>query len=586
MRHWREYAIDGALLAGFMVAACVTTVGLEHPASPLRQAIANDLARRALAGVAMGLTAIVLVYSPWGQRSGAHMNPAVTLTFWRLGRIGGGDALGYVVGQFAGAWAGVAAVHAVLGERLADPAVRFAVTVPGSGGVAGAFVAEGAIAFGLMLAVLTMGNQPRRAPYTGVVCGVLVAIYITVEAPLSGMSMNPARTFGSAAVAGDWRSFWLYLLAPPLGMFAAAAVDARWRGVEWAPCAKLHHATHRRCIFCEWRGVPAAVVLATAVGIVAGLGVSGSAWADAPPAVRAVDAVAITVSDMTRSLDFYSRVLGFVPVADVEVAGEGYERLRGVFPVRLRVVRLRLGDEFLELDEYLAPRGRPAPVDARSNDAVFQHVALVVRDMNRAYRWLHDQHVPQISSEPQRLPDWNPNAGGIQAFYFRDPDGHPLELIWFPPGKGDARWQEPTDRIFLGIDHTAIAVGDTAASLRFYRDRLGMQVAGRSENSGPEQDRLNGVVGSRVRITGLRAARGPGIELLEYLAPRDGRPYPADERANDLVHWQTRVVATDAATVASLAAGATAQLPDRTLGFAVGGVVRDPDGHALEVVGP
>jgi len=309
-----------------------------------------------------------------------------------------------------------------------------------------------------------------------------------------------------------------------------------------------------------------------------------AAWA-ADVRVRAVDAIGMTVSDMDRSLDFYSRIVGFTPVKDVEVAGEAWERLRGVFPLRMRVVRLQLGGEFLELTEYLAPAGRPAPPDARSNDRWFQHVAIVVRDMDRAYRWLHDQHVAHVSPEPQRLPDWNPKAGGIRAFYFRDPDGHPLELIWFPPGKGDPRWQQPTDRVFLGIDHTAIAVGDTDASLAFYRGRLGLRVAGESENYGPEQERLNAVFGAHLRITGLRAPAGPGIEFLEYLSPRDGRPFPADERANDLVHWQTRLV-TDHDALEKLGQARPVAIPGHELGFARGVTVRDPDGHALEMVEP
>jgi catechol 2,3-dioxygenase-like lactoylglutathione lyase family enzyme len=306
------------------------------------------------------------------------------------------------------------------------------------------------------------------------------------------------------------------------------------------------------------------------------------AWA-AQPRIRAVDAIGMTVADMDRSVDFYSRLLGFTPTSDVEVAGDPYEHLRDVFPVRMRVVRLQLGRESLELTEYLAPRGRPAPSDARSNDRWFQHVAIVVRDMDRAYQWLHDQRVTHVSPEPQRLPDWNPNAGGIRAFYFRDPDGHPLELIWFPPGKGDPRWQEATDRLFLGIDHTAIAVGDTRKSLAFYRDRLGFRVAGASENSGPEQERLNAVRGAHLRITGLRASEGPGIEFLEYLAPRTGRPFPADERANDLVHWQTRLIARDGAAFVHTRAVDT---PGHELGFARAVTLRDPDGHTLEVVEP
>ena len=312
---------------------------------------------------------------------------------------------------------------------------------------------------------------------------------------------------------------------------------------------------------------------------------AASAWAG-EARVRAVDAIGITVSDMDRSLDFFSRILGFVPVSDVEVTGDAYEQLRDVFPIRMRVVRLALGREHVELTEYLAPRGRPAPADARSNDRWFQHVAIVVRDMDRAYEWLHDQRVTHVSPEPQRLPDWNPNAGGIRAFYFRDPDGHPLELIWFPPGKGDPRWQQPTDQLFLGIDHTAIAVGDTAKSLAFYRDVLGFRVAGGSENSGPEQERLNAVRGAHLRITSLRAADGPGIEFLEYLAPRNGRPFPADERANDLVHWQTRLIARDEGALESVGSGHPVTIPGHELGFARGVTVRDPDGHSLEVVEP
>jgi catechol 2,3-dioxygenase-like lactoylglutathione lyase family enzyme len=300
--------------------------------------------------------------------------------------------------------------------------------------------------------------------------------------------------------------------------------------------------------------------------------------------IRAVDAVGLTVSDMERSLDFYSRLLGFTPVRDVEVDGEAYERLRGLFPLRMRVVRLQLGNEFLELSEYLTPRGRPAPADARSNDRWFQHVAIVVRDMDRAYQRLRDHRVTHVSPAPQRLPDWNPKAGGIRAFYFRDPDGHPLELIAFPPGKGDPRWQRPTDRLFLGIDHTAMTVGDTEASLGFYRDRLGLRVAGESENWGPEQERLNAVFGARLRITSLRAAAGPGIELLEYLAPRDGRPFPPDERASDLVHWRTRLVAAAGAPLEALGQGRAVVTADRVLGFGRGLSVRDPDGHVLELV--
>jgi catechol 2,3-dioxygenase-like lactoylglutathione lyase family enzyme len=292
-----------------------------------------------------------------------------------------------------------------------------------------------------------------------------------------------------------------------------------------------------------------------------------------------VDSVNLTVSDLERSRAFYTEVLDFAVESELEVDGPAWRGLRGV-PSPVRVVRLRLGDERIELSHYPRTRGRPAPADTRSNDAWFQHIAIVVADMDRAAARLSAHGVTAISTAPQRLPDWNPNAAGIRAYYFRDPDGHPLELIWFPPGKGDARWQAPSGRLFRGIDHTAIAVADTDASLAYYRDRLGLRVAGASENHGAEQDALNGIAGSRVRITGLRAARGPGIEFLEYLAPGDGRPYPADARANDLVWWSTRLMAADDLH------GDVADPPADDLGFDRGITVRDPDGHALEIVEP
>ena len=300
----------------------------------------------------------------------------------------------------------------------------------------------------------------------------------------------------------------------------------------------------------------------------------------------------MTVSDMDRSVEFYSRVLSFEKVSDVEVAGAEYERLQGVFGLRVRVVRMKLGDEVIELTEYLAPRGRPIPPDSRSNDRWFQHIAIIVSDMDRAYRRLREHKVEHASSGPQRLPDWNKNAGGIRAFYFKDPDGHPLEILEFPPGKGDPRWRRATGRLFLGIDHTAIVVGDTDQSLRFYRDVLGLKVVGESENYDTEQEHLNNVFGARLRITALRAPSGPGIELLEYLAPRDGRPMPLDAKANDLLHWQTRLVTGDVAALAQSVRSARALfvspgvivIPDRGLGFGRGFLVRDPDGHVMQVI--
>lgn len=300
--------------------------------------------------------------------------------------------------------------------------------------------------------------------------------------------------------------------------------------------------------------------------------------------VQAVRSIGITVTDMDRSLAFYQDVLSFERESGEEVAGEDYERLYGVFGLRLRTARLRLGEERIELMQFLAPQGRPIPVDSHSNDLWFQHVALIVSDMDRAYAKLREHKVQHASSGPQRLPDWNPNAGGISAFYFRDPDGNHLEILHFPPGKGDARWHRNTDRLFLGIDHTAIAVADTESSLRFYRDTLGLAVAGASENYGAEQERLNNVFGARLRITALRAAAGPGVELLEYLAPRTGRPMPVDTRASDLWHWQINAGADVARADAAIRAGHYSYVSPGPVEYGTGGsrglLVRDPDGHA------
>lgn len=314
------------------------------------------------------------------------------------------------------------------------------------------------------------------------------------------------------------------------------------------------------------------------------------------PLVRAVDSIGMTVSDMDRSVEFFSKVLSFEKVSDAEVIGDQYEHLQGVFGLRMRVVKLKLGGEFIELTEYLAPRGRPIPVDSRSNDRWFQHIAIITSDMERAYQWLRKNKVEHASTGPQRLPDWNKNAGGIKAFYFKDPDGHALEILQFPEGKGDPKWgalaKQYADKLFLGIDHTAIVVGDTDASLKFYRDALGMRVAGESENYGIEQERLNNVFGARLRITGLRAAEGPGIEFLEYLAPRDGRLTPDDKKASDVVHWQTKLVTGDIdSSLARLREGKFAfissgviELPEPVLGFKRSFLVRDPDAHAMQLI--
>jgi aquaporin Z len=250
-RHWPEYLIEAAGLAAFMLSACGFGVLLEHPASPVRRAIDDPLPRRALMGVAMGLTAAAIIYSPWGQRSGAHLNPSVTLTFLRLGKMKPADALFYVVAQVAGAIAGVALASIALGARLAHPSANFVVTAPGPDGAGAAFAAEALISAGMMALVLSVSGS-RFARWTGALAGALVATYITLEAPLSGMSMNPARTLGSAIVAGQWGALWVYFTAPPLGMLLAAEVCRRFHQARG--CAKMDHPDDRPCIHCGQGG--------------------------------------------------------------------------------------------------------------------------------------------------------------------------------------------------------------------------------------------------------------------------------------------------------------------------------------------
>jgi aquaporin Z len=241
-----------------MVSACTFTVLLEHPASPVHRALPDPLLRRALMGCAMGLTAVGLIYSRWGRRSGAHMNPAVTLTFTRLGKVHPRDAAVYVAAQFAGGAAGVALAASLLGSYLEDRHVHYAATLPGAWGAGAAWLAELAITFVLMTAVLRVSNHPRHMRWTGACAGLLVACYITVEAPISGMSMNPARTLASALGAHDATALWIYFTAPLVGMLAAAEVYVRGRGTAAVSCAKLDHAPDQPCIFCEHQGRAAA----------------------------------------------------------------------------------------------------------------------------------------------------------------------------------------------------------------------------------------------------------------------------------------------------------------------------------------
>jgi catechol 2,3-dioxygenase-like lactoylglutathione lyase family enzyme len=297
--------------------------------------------------------------------------------------------------------------------------------------------------------------------------------------------------------------------------------------------------------------------------------------------VREVGGIGLTVGDLDRGLKFYTNTLPFELISISEAAGKEQDAVLGLSDVKLRVAKLKLGDEFITLTEHILNKGRPIPADSQSYDHWFQHIAIVVRDMDQAYERLRQHKVKHVSTAPQTLPAWNKDAAGIKAFYFRDPEDHVLEIIFFPPGKGDPKWQIATTNTFLGIDHTAIVVSDTDKSLAFYRDILGLHLAGESENYGVEQEHLNQVFGARLHITGLRAQKGPGIEFLEYIAPSGGRPLPGNAKVNDLVFWDTHLSVDDLSGLsAKLRDAGTTIISEPGILHSL--IVRDPDGHAIQ----
>jgi catechol 2,3-dioxygenase-like lactoylglutathione lyase family enzyme len=287
--------------------------------------------------------------------------------------------------------------------------------------------------------------------------------------------------------------------------------------------------------------------------------------------IKAVESVQMIVAEMDRSIYFYTTILDCEKISDRQVSGVEIDSQYGLSNVQLRVVKLQLGDESFELTEFITPKGREIPADSRSNDLWFQHTAIVVRDMEQAYQHLHHHWVSQTSPNPQTLPAWNPVAGGIESFYFKDPDGHNLELIHFPADKGDPKWQKQSESLFSGIDHTAIVVANTAISLSFYCDLLGMKLKQQSENLGSEQEELSGIPNVKVKISSLNASAGLGIELLEYIEPDDGRLMPSDTRPNDL--WCCQIMVT---------------LPDpileSDLGYSQDYLIQDPDGHIINPI--
>lgn len=305
----------------------------------------------------------------------------------------------------------------------------------------------------------------------------------------------------------------------------------------------------------------------------------------------AVEKVSLTVSDLEAATRFYTEVLDFKTTKQYELGGKAAMQLFGLPDenATVKIAQLSIGAETVELMEFSGP-GRPLPADSRSNDLWFQHIAIVVDDMEEAYQRLRKARVAHVSTAPQTLPAYIPAAAGISAFYFRDPDGHNLELIFFPKGKGNPKWQaaSPQPAVFLGIDHTAIGIEETDESYAFWRDALGLEVGGHSENHGPEQEHLNQVFGARLYITGLHASKGFGVEFLDYIAPPGGRPYPADSRPNDRWHWHTTLKVQGLEKIADklLAGGfdyishGIVKLPDGTSAL----MVRDPDGHAVLLV--
>jgi len=317
-----------------------------------------------------------------------------------------------------------------------------------------------------------------------------------------------------------------------------------------------------------------------------------------------IDSIGFTSADAEATASFFEKCLGFRRDEPPRIVDGGpYAQLIGLPGARLKLLRLAIGAEVLELTEVLAlaPGTRPArpvPADSRSNDRWFQHICLVVNDMAASLALLQPAfaagRITPISAAPQRLPDWNTDAAGIVAYKFRDPEGHPLELLQFPPDKGEARWHIGAPGPLLGLDHSAIGIADTAASVRFYRELLGLAAGGDGVNSGPEQDGLDGLAGTRVHITGHRCPSGAGVECLDYREPTGGRPMPTDQGPQDLAHWQLRLRVADLESIAERAealggrviSGGIVALGAQADGIGASRALQlaDPDGHRLQLL--
>jgi catechol 2,3-dioxygenase-like lactoylglutathione lyase family enzyme len=316
-----------------------------------------------------------------------------------------------------------------------------------------------------------------------------------------------------------------------------------------------------------------------------------------PGDVQRIKMIGFTVANADSEIDFFTKVLQFEKTADFRVVGREYDKLQGVFNANLRIVHLRLGEQTVELTQYVSPpTGRPIPVPSYSNDAWFEHMAIVVSNMEMAYKILRENNVSQISAYPITIPQTNPGAAGIQAIKFHDPEHHDLELLHFPPGKDEPLWQKPTNKLFLGLSHTALTVESSQKEVDFYRDLLGLQVGGVTQNSGETQEVLDNLFNDTCLVTELIPVSAlPHIELLDYKTPPGGRPMPTDTAANDLWHWQTTLVTEDleAVTDRLRKQGVKFITPDvqaipqeaqAQMGFRRAVMVRDPSGHAIRLI--
>ncbi len=302
--------------------------------------------------------------------------------------------------------------------------------------------------------------------------------------------------------------------------------------------------------------------------------------------ITEVNKICITVSNLQNAIEFYTKVLPFKLTGIEDIYGDEYENLLGKFGIRYTVAHLNLGNEKIDLIDYLTAGGRSYPETQKSNDLSFQHIAIVVSDIDQAFALLQKNKVEYVSTAPQTIPPSNTAAAGIRAFYFHDNDNHTLEIIYFPKGKGNPKWQETKGQLFLGIDHTAIGISNTDTASIFWNEILDLKKKGESHNTGTEQAHLNNVAGAELHITGNAADKGPGVEFLEYLKPGMGQPNPSDTHCDDLWNWITVLYADDAEQLhhtliqnKKYSTGTLVKIHEKNQ-F----ITRDHDGHAIWII--